>query len=399
VKDGTLVRATAASTLDRIVRTGAYSNIVVHVTDLELRDRSAHQNVVFAALRWKIPVDTAISNASSRSLAGLDPLVLSVLRIAATELMILGHSAHGVVDGAVDAVSMLGLPRAKGYVNAVSRSLAGVERTHLSARDAFPSWMRTELDPSFDDVDALLGSLNEPARPGLRARHGVAIDALPVPGIEDAFYATDSTDVEGLAAAGTADIMDPASTAVAVSLDVRADDVVADLAAAPGGKTRALADRTTGSGWVAASDWHRTRLKKARRRSADFSRVQWLRMDATMPAYRQGSFDKVLLDAPCTGLGTVRRRPEIRHRIDQDAPQRYGAMQRSMLTEALTLVAPGGRLVYSVCTLFPEETTDATAGLGGRPPEMKIGDVMGDGRMLSPLNAGTDGMFIVVFER
>jgi 16S rRNA (cytosine967-C5)-methyltransferase len=107
----------------------------------------------------------------------------------------------------------------------------------------------------------------------------------------------------------------------------------------------------------------------------------------------------VLLDAPCTGLGTVRRRPEIRHRIEPDAPQRYGEVQREMLVNALTLVAPGGRLVYSVCTMFEEETTDAISSLGGRPPDMAVGDVMGDGRMLTPLNAGTDGMFIAVFDR
>ena len=70
-----------------------------------------------------------------------------------------------------------------------------------------------------------------------------------------------------------------------------------------------------------------------------------------------------------------------------------------MLGHALNLVKPGGRLVYSVCTLFPAETTDVVAGLGGRPPDMTVGDVLGDGRMLTPLNAGTDGMFIVVFDR
>jgi 16S rRNA (cytosine967-C5)-methyltransferase len=399
VKDGTLVRATAATTLDRVVRTGAYSNIVVHVSDLSSRDRSAHQNLVFAALRWMIPIDVAIADASSRPLNRVDPTVLSVLRIAATELLILGHSSHGVVDGAVDAVEALGVVRAKGYVNAVARNLATTPIGRYSPSDSFPPWMRSRLEGSFEDVDGLLGALNEPARPGLRARRGQTLDASVVEGIADVFYATDRTDVEDLVAAGDVDIIDPASSAVVLALDVGPDDTVADLAAAPGGKTRAIADRITGHGWVAASDRHHNRLQKAARRSSNIGNITWVRMDASHPAYRKASLHRVLLDAPCTGLGTVRRRPEIRHRIDPEAPQRYGEMQRAMLIEALALVISGGRLVYSVCTMFPEETTLAIEGLGGQPPDMAIGDVMGDGRMLTPLNAGTDGMFIAVFNR
>ena len=399
VKDGTAVRATAATTLDRIVRSGAYSNIVVHGTDLSERDRSAHQNLVFTALRWLIPMDAAITAASSRPTAKIDPIVLSALRIAATELLVLGHSAHGVVDGAVDAVDELGMARAKGYVNAVARSLASEASPDFLAKDSFPSWMNHRLGQVFDDVDDLFAALNAPARPGLRARGGSTLDASPVAGIQGAFYATAETDVESLASSGTADIVDPASIAVANALDVDASDMVADLAAAPGGKTRALADRLGENGLLVASDRHRTRLTSAQRRSADYDHIEWVRMDASRPAYSGSTFHKVLLDAPCTGLGTVRRRPEIRHRITPDAPQRYGEVQRAMLVTALELVAPGGRLVYSVCTFFPEETTDAIANLGGRPPDMSVGDIIGDGRMLTPLNPGTDGMFIAVFDR
>ncbi len=399
MKAGTLVRATAATTLDRVVRSGAYSNIVVHGTDLPKLDRSAHQSLVFAALRWMIPVDSAIADASSRPLTRLDPIVLSVLRIAATEILVLDHSAHGVVDGAVDAVEMLSMTRAKGYVNAVARALTSAPNPDLTAMDSFPPWMGTRLEGSFPKIDELFASLNEPVRPGLRLRDDSTLDASPVVGIPGAFYANEGTDVEALTTSGSADVIDPASTAVAAALDVAPGDVVADLAAAPGGKTRALADRMSGTGLLVASDRHRTRLASARRRSLDLDHIEWLRLDAASLPYREASFDKVLLDAPCTGFGTVRRRPEIRHKIAPDAPQRYGVVQREMLINALTLVAPGGRLVYSVCTLFEEETTDAISKLGGRPPDMAVGDVMGDGRMLTPINAGTDGMFIAVFDR
>ena len=121
--------------------------------------------------------------------------------------------------------------------------------------------------------------------------------------------------------------------------------------------------------------------------------------DAQKPPFRARTFDKVLIDAPCTGLGTLRRRPEIRHKLAPDAPQAYGALQRDMLKKALEIVRPGGRLVYSVCTVFPEETIDVVAGLGGRAPEGLVGISLGDGALLAPHITGTDAMFISVFDR
>jgi 16S rRNA (cytosine967-C5)-methyltransferase len=95
----------------------------------------------------------------------------------------------------------------------------------------------------------------------------------------------------------------------------------------------------------------------------------------------------------------LRRRPEIRHRLDPSAPLAFGALQRTLLEEALGLVRPGGRLVYSVCTVLPEETTDVVAGLGGRAPSGVPGTPCGDGVLLAPHTTGTDGMYIAVFDR
>jgi 16S rRNA (cytosine967-C5)-methyltransferase len=127
--------------------------------------------------------------------------------------------------------------------------------------------------------------------------------------------------------------------------------------------------------------------------------VEWVLADAEHPPFGRQTFDKVLLDAPCTGLGTLRRRPEIRHRLDPEAPRAYGSLQRTLLERALDLVLPGGRLVYSVCTVFPEETTEVVAGLGGRAPSGLEGTPLGDGVLLAPHITGTDGMYISVFDR
>ena len=119
--------------------------------------------------------------------------------------------------------------------------------------------------------------------------------------------------------------------------------------------------------------------------------------DALQPPL--ASMDGVLLDAPCTGLGTLRRRPEIKHRLAANAPFDAGKRQRAMLDAALALLAPGGRLVYSVCTVFAEETVDVVAGRRGRAPADLPGRPFGDGLLLSPHTTGTDGMFICVFDR
>jgi 16S rRNA (cytosine967-C5)-methyltransferase len=117
------------------------------------------------------------------------------------------------------------------------------------------------------------------------------------------------------------------------------------------------------------------------------------------PPFRPETFDRVLLDAPCTGLGTWRRRPEIPHRLKQGDPARMGAVQRSLIEAALPLVKPGGILIYSVCTVFTEETIDVVAGFEAAPPAGLPGRVWGNGRLLAPHLTDTDGMFVSEIRR
>jgi 16S rRNA (cytosine967-C5)-methyltransferase len=169
---------------------------------------------------------------------------------------------------------------------------------------------------------------------------------------------------------------------------------VADIAAAPGGKTSHLLDQTGEAGLVIAADSHRRRLADARRRVPG---AHWVVADATTLPFRAGTFDRVLLDAPCSGLGTLRRRPEIRFRVTEAEVRRLAKDQKEMLERAAELVAPGGRLVYSVCTVTPEETIEIVAGGGFEPPPIP-GELWGEGRLLAPHLTGTDGMFVAMRE-
>lgn len=394
-------RALAARTLERVLNSGAYSNVLVARTETTASlDHGLYQRLVYEALRHLGGIDETIANATPRKLERIQPEVLSVLRIGTAELRYLRRAPHSAVSYAVEAVRELGKPKAAGFVNGVLRSVAKSvdDPVGSDANMGFPSWLHDRLVDLFgEQADSFMEASNQPAETGIRSRDGS--DRGTETGIAGARYMTHDSNIESLVRSGSMDVIDPASVAVVNALDVKPGDVVADMAAAPGGKTRAIADATGPAGLVVACDIHQRRIVSAKRRSATIDQVVWVLADAKTPPFRKQSFDKVLLDAPCTGLGTLRRRPEIRHRLKPDAPIAYGSLQRTLLESALDLVRPGGRLVYSVCTVFPEETTDVVDGHGGRAPAGVPGSPFGDGVLLAPHLTNTDGMFISVFDR
>ena len=387
-------REAAASSLDRILRSGAFSNTLVMRTTVEpSTDHGFYQRLVFTSLRYLPRIDREIAAASTRPLRRIEPLVLASLRVAVAELRYLGTEPHAAVNEAVAALSGPAM-RARGFANAVLRSIAAADdRSHEpSLRDAYPEPVidRVQADLGYGIGTAFLEAANEPAPPGLRFRPGADESGSR--------YATSTDDVAALTESGSVDVIDPASTAVATALGVQPGDRIIDLAAAPGGKTRALADACDPQCLIVGMDVHPGRLRRARLRSVDVSTVHWVLGDARRPPYRDRAFDRVLLDAPCTGLGTLRRRPEIRYRFEPDAPERYGRLQREMVERAAQLVAPGGRLVYSVCTPTSAETMAVVAGLGFHAPEGLDGPPHGDGILLGPHSTGTDGMFIATLD-
>lgn len=394
-------RAVAAKTLDRVVRDGAYSNVLVALPDYVARsDHGLYQRLVYEALRNLPAIDEAIDRDTTRDISRIQPEVISVMRIATAEIRHMDRAHHSAVSEAVDAVRELGRPSAARFVNGVLRSVARHAGQPVAA-DAFggmPEWLYDRLATVFDEnVDDFLAASNLPAEIGIRSRDGV--ERGQPTGVDGASYVLHDGSVGELAHGGLVDIIDPASVAVANALGVEEGDTVADLAAAPGGKTRVLADNVGADGMVVAVDRHRRRLLSARKRFRDVRQIDWIIGDALAPPLARASFDKVLLDAPCTGLGTLRRRPEVRYRIDPESPGRLGSIQRSMLEAALKLVRPDGRLVYSVCTVFPEESIDVVSGLDGNKPTDCPGIPWGDGILLAPHITGTDGMFITVFDR
>jgi 16S rRNA (cytosine967-C5)-methyltransferase len=209
-------------------------------------------------------------------------------------------------------------------------------------------------------------------------------------------------------AEGRATPQDQASQAVVGIVDVGPGERALDVAAAPGGKATGLAERTGGDGLVVAADLDggRLRLVGTAAGRLGLTGLVLVRSDGRRLPVAPASFDAVLVDAPCSGLGVLRRRPEARWRTRHDAVAGLAERQRRLLREAAGAVRPGGRLVYSVCTLTAAETTGvadwAVGALEGfvpvaRPPAPWRAH--GPGALLLPDAADTDGMFVLTLQR
>lgn len=358
---GVSVRRLAIDALVRIETEGAFANLVTNAmldrSDLAERDRHFVTDLVYGTTRMRRACDHLVDR---HRRGAVTPRVGAALRLGTYQLAFAGVAAHAAVDTTVGAT-----PRpARGLVNAVLRRVADDVASVLAWPDpgtelSYPDWIVAELTDVLgrDQAHAALAAMNRPA-----ATH-----------VRDDGY-----------------VQDPASRHVVDVVAAQAGERVLDSCAAPGGKATALA--ATGAGVVAA-DLSPTRagliVTNADRLG---QRLPVVVADATRAPFAPGSFDRVLVDAPCSGLGVLRRRPDARWRIDADAPARLAALQVALVEEAARSVVAGGTLIYSVCTLTRYETdgvVDAVALPGMDPVE----------RQLLVPDTDRDGMFVATWRR
>jgi len=421
-------RSVAIDALERI-EAGAYANVMLpsrlRASGLDARDRAFVTFIVYGTVREQRRLDALIIPRCHQPLDRLEPRVRAALRVGTFQL-VHGVPAHAAVNATVSAAP----PRARGLVNAVLRSVAAAgppfpASDDLAVRFSYPDWIVAEFRAavSRDELEPLLAIGNEPAAVTLRPNpRRVTADALAAElegqrirvargtVVPDALVVSGLGDPAGLPAVvdGRATPQDQGSQAVVDVLDPQLSDRVLDVAAAPGGKSTAVGERV-GDGLVLAADLHPGRLGLVRQAVARLGLadvVHTVVADGRALPVAPGRFDRVLVDAPCTGLGVLRRRPEARWRITADAVEPLAELQRALLQDAATAVRPGGLLVYSVCTLTRAETTGvagwAAANLDGfrvEPPPGRPWEPHGAGARLLPQHAGTDGMFVCTFRR
>lgn len=432
----TSARGVALDVLVR-VEAGAYSNILLpsrlRETHLAARDRGHATDLVYGTLRRQRALDHLLDLALDRPIGELDPPVRAALRLGVYQLVegVPAHAAVGETVGAIAAVQ----PRAKGFVNAVLRGVAalgppwpwpeGDGVPALGVRWSLPDWIVERLITDLGRADALatLESVNTPAALTLRANPlRTTVDALAaelvasgasaepsglVPGALVVRGAGDPSRISAVAR-GRATPQDAGSQAVVAVVAAGPGERVLEVAAAPGGKATGLAEGMRDDGIVVAVDVQPARLGLVARAAArlELRCVAPLAADGRALPLRAASFDRVLVDAPCSGLGVLRRRPEARWRIGEHAVTELAVLQRELLAAAAPMVRPGGRLVYSVCTLSAAETIEvdrwaagALAGFEAEPPPGPPWRPCGRGALLLPQIAGTDGMYVLVLRK
>ncbi len=429
-------RAVAIDVLVR-VEDGAFANVLLPArlrkTGLDARGRAQATDLVYGALRRRRSLDALLDRVVDRPLAELDPPVRAALRLGTYEL-IEDVPAHAAVGETVTAVGRTA-PRAKGFVNAVLRRVAGLgppwpwpdgdSTEAVGIRTSMPDWIvdRLVVDLGREDALAVLDTANRPAVLTLRVdAEGAAGDQIGAelrdagatvePGrvVPSALLVRGAGDPARIAAVaeGRATPQDQASQAVAAVMGAQAGERVLEVGAAPGGKSTALAVAMGDGGLVAAVDVQAARLGLVARAATrlGLSAVAPVVGDGRALPFVPGSFDRVLLDAPCSGLGVLRRRPEARWRLQPGAVEQLAGLQRDLLAAAATMVRPGGRLVYSVCTLTRAETSDVDdwaaselADMVAEPPPGDPWRSWGRGALLLPQVADTDGMYVLVLSR
>ena len=380
-------RLAAVEILQR-VQDGAYASILLAQKDEELdpRDRALSHELVLGVLRWQLWLDRLAESFTNRPTEDLDVGIRLILRLGLYQLRFLTRvPASAVVNESVNLVRRARLQSASGLVNAVLRRAARelevdpaegiadpVER--LAVASSHPVWLIERWSKAFGNQEAEgFARSNNHAPPTAfrvvkqRASEAEVIAQLraaglkPVPSkiAKHAWRLTEGArSLTGLVASGNVYLQDEASQLVAEVLAAKPGDRFLDLCAAPGSKTTQIADGMGGSGSVVAADLyaHRLRSVKDAAKLQNLGNIHCLALDGLAPLpFNESSFDRVLVDAPCAGTGTLRRNPEIRWRISADDIDDLSLRQKRLLHNAARVVKPGGRLVYSTCSVEPEE--------------------------------------------
>jgi 16S rRNA (cytosine967-C5)-methyltransferase len=374
-------RDAAFEILLKVATTDAHSDELLRsreVDALSAPDRALATTLVLGTLRWQLKLDARIRTLLARPEAKLAPPVKTALRLGAFQLFYLDRiPAHAAIDESVELTKQAGESFASGMVNAVLRKLARLPKT--SAKDetiaeefAHPRWMVERWLRFYGEATthAICASDQEPAATCLRLVHPGAEQALAEEGVELArgeFLTAARQVVRGDVVRsetfrrGWVRIQDEGSQLVA-ELAGRGANIL-DTCAAPGGKTAILVERNP-SAAVMAQDVSQRRLDLMRQNFAD-GRVRFAVHDAAAMQL-QPEYDLILCDVPCTGTGTIGRNPEIRFRVSEAEIARQHARQVKILRRALEGVAAKGRLLYSTCSLEPEENEAVVSECCGR---------------------------------
>jgi 16S rRNA (cytosine967-C5)-methyltransferase len=448
VASADLPRTAALEVLTAVREQDAYTNLLLPAVlrrhGLAGRDAGLVTELVSGTVRRQGTYDAVLASCVDRPLRSLDPVLLDVLRLGAHQLLATRVPPHAAIATSVDLARDAGGRGAAGLVNAVLRRVserdldawladvappreAGSDQ-HDAVVHSHPAWVVAELRKALgsraDEVGALLAADNAPprvtlvARPGLATRdelpgtptrlspHGVVLDGGDPGAIEAVF-------------AGRAGVQDEGSQLVALALAAAPVDGLdrrwADWCAGPGGKSAllaALATQGPGAALLALERAHHRAGLVRRNLATSPAPYLVVTADGTKPPVRPGTLDRVLVDAPCSGLGALRRRPEARWRRSRNDLRGLVPLQRRLLESAADATRSGGVVLYATCSPALPETRGVVEHVLGRREDLEPVDLAGvlpqvedaagplPGTLqLWPHRHGTDAMFLALLRR
>jgi 16S rRNA (cytosine967-C5)-methyltransferase len=364
-------RRAAYEVLMRVFEHDAYADRAFRsaAKGLEERERAFAQRLAYGSVQRVRTLDHAIETLGRRPVRKLDPPVRAALRLGAYQLGYTDTAPHAAANESVELVRRARLERAVPFTNAVMRRLAEGIRPLLDAlpdgplKESYPDWIYETFVRVLGagGALALMRGMNEPLETAVRLVRGdppAGAEETDVPGA----YRVERVD-EALVAEGRIWPQSRGSQLVGLCIGSREGERVLDLCAAPGGKTGQL------RGDVTAVEIDPARARELRENLATMGRgdVTVVEADGTALPPELGGFDRALVDAPCSGLGVLAQRPDLRWRA---AP--LPELQLALLRSAAARVRPGGTVVYSVCTLDPDECEAVVDASGLRP--LPLGD-------------------------
>jgi len=419
---GDAARRVAVDVVQAVDTDNAYANLLLprllRERGISTRDAAFASEITYGALRWQGILDVVVAEAAARDVATLEPGVRAVIRVGTYQLLRMRTPPHAAVHATVELARAVCGHRPVGLVNAVLRKVAAApweewlrrlapadDVGRVAFTSGYPRWIAAAvLDALAGDVDELTLALAEDrpvthlvARPGRISRDELlaqaGADATPGPWSPYAVRLA-AGDPAALPAVRDrrAGVQDEGSQLVAVAAATVPLDGDRgrwlDTCAGPGGKSALLAGLLPPSGRLLCADLqpHRARLVQ----SAVGTTASVVVADGTWPAWPTGAFDRVLVDAPCTGLGALRRRPEVRwRRTEADVP-RLAELQTRLLLAALDAARPGGLVAYVTCSPHRDETSGVVRRAQAQRPGVTAVDARTALPHVSGLGAGPD---------
>jgi 16S rRNA (cytosine967-C5)-methyltransferase len=402
-------RTCAYAVIRRVFEQGAYADraLQTEASSLDGRDRALAMRLAFGAIQRRATLDHLIERLAGRPPAKLDAPLLAALRLGLYEMLYTsGAPDRAVVADSVELAKLHGPRAAHGLVNAVLRraaregsgallgDLSDDTAEQAAVMHSHPEWIARlwweELGPQ--DARALLAADNEPGELALRVNTLVADPseiaqtlATPLhtdPELPEALVLDGPFDLHASEAwrSGAVIAQSRAAMLVARALDPKPGERVLDLCAAPGGKSTHIAALMGDEGEVVAVERNPARAaalqEAARRLRASSVRVDLT--DAALPRREGAVFDRVLVDPPCSGLGTLQSRPDLRWRVIPEHVREMTAVQSQILAAGAAALRPGGVMVYSTCTISPAENERQIERFLDRSSEFELDDLTHD---------------------